>query len=92
MSSESYNNPEIFRLIEQRDAYNTYDGLSLESIELARRLAKELIQNIPKPVMCEGCKDGKNYYMAVSLHYYASRELDSIADVEYKNDLKQSDY
>lgn len=89
---ESYNNPELFKLIEQKDMYNPYDGLSLESRELAKRLAKELVQNIPKPVMCEDCREGRNYYMAVSLHYYANRELDSIADMEYKKFVKQLDY
>ena len=75
---ESYQNDTIFELIEKRDAFNPYDGLSLDDINKTKELAKHLVNNIPKPAMCENCKEGENYYMANSLHYYASRDLDSI--------------
>jgi hypothetical protein len=42
-------------------------------------LGKQLIENIPPPEMCEGCTAGMNYYMAVSSHYYNSKELDFVA-------------
>lgn len=85
---ESYKNDTIFKLIDNRDAFNPYDGLSLDDLNKTKELAKKLVNNMPKAAMCENCKEGENYYMSNSLHYYASRELDSIAKEEYKNHLK----
>lgn len=77
---ESYQNDTLFKIIEKKDAFNPYDGLSLEALQKARELAKNLVKNMPPPSMCEGCTPGMNYYMANALHYYNSRELDSIAN------------
>lgn len=85
---ESYKNDTIFKLIDNRDAFNPYDGLSLDDLNKTKELAKKLVNNMPKAAMCENCKEGENYYMSNSLHYYASKELDSIAKEEYKNHLK----
>jgi hypothetical protein len=43
---------------------------------------------MPPAVMCDECKPGMKYYMANALHYYKSRELDSVAHVYYKIHLK----
>lgn len=69
----------IFQLIEKKDALNPYDGLSLYETQKAEELGKIFIKNIPPPSMCETCINGRNYFMASSLHYYKSKELDSIA-------------
>lgn len=64
------------------------DGLSLDDLNKTKELAKKLFNNMPKVAMCENCKEGENYYMSNSLHYYSSKELDSIAKEEYKKHLK----
>ncbi|MFA6087022.1 hypothetical protein [Mucilaginibacter sp.] len=81
---ESYKNDTIFSLIERKDALNPYDGLSLEALQKAKQLGKDLVKKMPPPAMCDGCTAGMNYYMANALHYYNSRDLDSIAKSEYK--------
>ena len=81
---ESYKSDSIFSLIAKKDAFNPYDGLSLEAINKAKELGASLVKNMPPPVMCDDCKPGMNYYMANALHYYNSRELDSIANAEFK--------
>ncbi|GGB72691.1 hypothetical protein GCM10007424_10800 [Flavobacterium suaedae] len=86
---ESYSNEEIFKLIEKEDAYNPYDGLDLVSFNNAKQRGEKIALNIPLPVMCEGCEDGMNYYMATCLHYYKSEELDSIAKSEYRRFINQ---
>lgn len=86
---ESHPNDTIFNLISKRDAFNPYEGLGLTNSNKAKELGKKIIQNIPPPKMCEGCKDGKNYYMANCLHYYKSKDLDSIANSEYKKFITQ---
>lgn len=78
----------IFQLIEKKDALNPYDGLSLDEMKKAEELGKSLIYKIPPPSMCENCPPGINYYMATSLHYYKSRELDSIARSLYKEHIR----
>lgn len=85
---EGYKNDTIFRLIEKKDAFNPYDNLSPDALDQIKELAKDLIKNMPKPAMCENCKDGENYYMANALHYYASYELDSIANEAYKKQMR----
>lgn len=86
---ESYKNDTIiFEKIGKIDAFNPYDGLSPETIELSEKLGSKIVINMPPPSMCEGCKEGDNYYMAHCLHYYTSRELDSIAKEAYREYLK----
>lgn len=81
----------IFKLIETKDAFNPFDGLSLSAVMKAKQLGQKLIENMPsKPAMCENCKPGMNYYMATALHYYMSAELNSIAVSEYKKDMKSN--
>ncbi|WP_323033788.1 hypothetical protein [Paracoccus sp. (in: a-proteobacteria)] len=78
----------IFESIRKKDALNPYDGLSLSEMKQADSIGKALIKNIPPPKMCEGCEGDMNYYMATSLHYYNSRELDSIARSLYKEHIR----
>jgi|GEM_PF-1106084 len=78
----------IFRLIEQKDALNPYDGLTLEEMKIADEIGKTLINKMPPPAMCENCPPGMNYYMATSLHFYKSNELDSIARKLYKEHIR----
>lgn len=86
---ESYKNePAILSMIAKKDAFNPYDDIAPEELELATELAKKLIQNMPPPTMCDECPSGVNYYMANSLHYYSSKELDVIARNAYKKHLK----
>ncbi len=82
--TEAYNTtPQILELIQTKDAFNPYDGLSLDGIRTADSLGKSLITNMPAPAMCEGCTTGMNYYMATALHYYGSKELDQMAKKMY---------
>jgi hypothetical protein len=81
---ESYKSDTIMKLIQRKDAFNPYDALSLDAINKAKQLGIQLIKNMPPPVMCESCGNEKNYFMATALHYYNSRELDSIAKAEFK--------
>ena len=87
---ESYKTDNVFKLIQKRDALNPYDGLNLEAIRKAKFIGEQLVQNMPPPTMCEGCENDMNYYLANSLHYYNSKELDSIAKSEFKKQ-KQAD-
>ena len=88
---ESYKNDTIFQLIEKKDAFNPYDGLSIEAVNIAKDLGRQLVKKMPPPSMCEGCKNGENYYMANALHYYNSKELDSIAKAQYKIHIKEDE-
>jgi hypothetical protein len=72
----------------KKDALNPFDGLTLYEIQKAEELGKQVIKNMPPPAMCEGCTEGMNYYMAVSLHYYNSKELDIIAKNIYRRHPK----
>lgn len=84
---EGYKSDSLFNAIEKKDALNPYDGLELEALNLARSLGKTLVKNMQPPSMCDGCKTGMNYYMANALHYYNSKELDSIAHKAYKKHI-----
>lgn len=79
---------EILARMEKLDAFNPYDGLSMEEMTIADSTAKALMIGMPTPGMCEGCKGEKNYFIATALHYYNSRELDSLAKKYYRKHLK----
>lgn len=87
----SYNNDSIFTMINKIDVYvNPYDAFYLEGdrIKLLDSLSHSIPLHIPPPSgLIEGV-DGRNFYLCNCLHYYASKELDSIARKEYKNELK----
>ncbi len=69
----------IFKLIRKKDAFNPFDGLYGDARVYAQKIGIDLIRKMPLPAMCEGCKGDMNYYMATALHFYKSKELDSIA-------------
>lgn len=81
---ESYKNDSIFKIIERYDAGNPYDGIYGQPVLDAKKLGAEIAKNIPSAQMCEGCTEEQNYFMATCLHYYNSKELDSIARAAHK--------
>jgi len=78
------NDSTIFAKIESKDALNPYDGLDLEALIFIDSLSKKFVNDIPPPAMCEYCDNGENYFMAIILHYYASKEFNNIARKQYK--------
>lgn len=74
----------IFKLIEKKDAFNPYDGLTLKETIIAEDIGVNLIKNMPAAIFCENCAEGVNYYLATALHYYSSKQLNSIALKYYK--------
>lgn len=87
--NEGYQNDSIFELMKKRDLFNPYDEIDFDEIDSARANGKKIIKNMPKPWHCDDCKGNENYISANCLHYYASRELDSIARISYKAHLKR---
>lgn len=85
---EGYQNDTLMRMIRKVDLLNPYDDIDFEDIDYARSLGRKIIENMPKPYHCEDCKGHENYVSSNCLHYYASRELDSIAQSAYKKHLK----
>lgn len=78
----------IFRMISKYDLYNPYDGFTdykMKSKNLLDSLGSSVPKNLP-PFWHADEQDnkGKNVYMCTCLHYYKSRELDSIALSEYR--------
>lgn len=89
---ESYQNDTIFKLIRKKDISGSDDFIVwITEIEIARKLGREFALNIPDPeYKFDDYKIGQKYYMSSCLRYYASRELDSIAHVEYRKHLNNS--
>lgn len=90
---QSYDNDTILILIGKKDLLNTYDEIDFSDLHNAKRIGKNVAVNIPNPeYKFDDYKIGQKYYMSTCLRYYASKELDSIANVEYKKHLKNSSY
>ncbi len=88
---QSYGNDTILVLIGKKDLLNTYDGIDFSDLDNAKSIGKEIAINIPDPeYKFDDYKIGQKYYMSSCLRFYASRELDSIAHVEYKKHLNNS--
>lgn len=83
---ESGQNDSVFQM-ERKNLYNPYGVLSLDEMNETRRLAKDFVKSIPKPLICENCKEDEYYYLKNCLHYYASCELEFIAKEAYKKHL-----
>lgn len=82
---ESYKGTDAIKEINKRDAGNPYEGIyDPKLFKKIDSIAKEFVKNIPPPALCDECKKDQNYFMAQALHFYVSRELDSIAKVELK--------
>jgi len=80
--------PRIFELIEKKDAFNPYDGLSLDEMRKADSIGVLFIKQMPSPKMCENCGDGVNYFVASCLHFYNSKQLERITRTMYKSHAK----
>lgn len=94
---EGYKNDSIWLLMSKEDWFNPYDGIDLADIDTAIVIGKKIIQDLPKETYFNSEeffyeKDEskhKNYISATCLHYYISRELDSIAKEAFKNEVKR---
>jgi hypothetical protein len=89
---EGYKNDTIFKLMEKKDLFNSYDAIDFTTIDFARELGKQIIIKMPAPyikieVGNEYLKN-KNFISYNCLNYYSSKELDSIANSEYEKMLK----
>lgn len=82
---EAYKSTDAMKEISKIDVGNPYDGIS--SPELFKKIDSigvDFYKKIPLAELCSECEKSQNYFMAQALHFYASRELDSIARVELK--------
>ena len=57
--------PRIFELIEKKDAFNPYDGLSLDEMRKADSIGVLFIKQMPSPKMCENCGDGGELFCSI---------------------------
>jgi len=79
---ECYKSTDAMKEIYKKDVGNPYDGIySGKLFDRIDSIGKNFAKKIPPPSLCE-CKPGQNYFMAQALHFYRSKELDSIAKVE----------
>ena len=83
---EGHQNDTILRnLIQKRDVQNPYEAIYNEDIKKAAQFGRKIAKGIPIATLgCEECHNGEKYITANCLHYYKSRELDSIARAEFK--------
>lgn len=90
---EGYKNDSIFKMMAKKDFFNfSGDNFDYEILDTAEVIGKRIIKNMPPPyvkVEDEVDLSRKNFISANCLRYYASRELDSIARIEYKKHLKR---
>lgn len=87
----SYSNSDtILKLIGKTDAFNPYDGI-YSYLEKNWKYIDSIGKSIPKNAPTLWLDDYKdhNTYLCNCLHYYESRELDSIAKKEYKKNSKR---
>lgn len=92
---EGYQNDTIFKLMGKKDFFSPLASVNIAEANNADILGKKIIQNMPKPIipLCDDCNQKEllkmNYISSNCLNYYASKELDSIARIEYKKHLKK---
>lgn len=87
------NNDTLTRILTSKDLlYYNANPLEFQH-QWADSLALDVIQNQPLPIFphCEDCDESreakKRFICGNCLNYYASRELDSIAEVAYKKHI-----
>lgn len=87
------NNDTLTRIVTSKDLlYYNANPLEFQH-QWADSLALAVIQNQPLPIFphCEDCDESreakKRFICGNCLNYYASRELDSIAEVAYKKHI-----
>ncbi|MES2447559.1 MAG: hypothetical protein V4546_10290 [Bacteroidota bacterium] len=82
---ESYKGTTALTEINKIDLGNPFDGVyDLVLLKKIGSIGKDFVKKIPLPSLCSDCSEGQNYFMVQALHYYRSRELDSVAKVELK--------
>ncbi|WP_396179773.1 hypothetical protein [Flavobacterium sp.] len=94
---EGYKNDSIWLLMDKEDWFNTYDAIDFTDLDTAMIIGKKVIKDLPNEVyfnsqefFSENDKSKhKNYISSTCLHYYISRELDSIAKEAFKNEVKR---
>lgn len=92
--TESYKNDTLVKIIAKKDFLNQPEIIGnwdvfLEAFEKGRNISTKIPQPT-YPKFEEGNKEEfykKNYYLASCLNYYKSRELDSIAKIEFSKHL-----
>lgn len=85
---EGIGNDSLRIILEKKDLFNLNSDMDFSTIDNARKLGKKIIKNMPNAYIKidkgeEHLKD-KNFISNTCLMYYASRELDSVAESEYK--------
>lgn len=87
---ESYSNDTIFALIEREDLFNPYDGFYTREkfVVKADSVGRAISKNLPPTNYKDYGKS--NYYMATCLHYYTSKDLDSVARREFKKYIREA--
>ncbi|MES2487935.1 MAG: hypothetical protein V4581_18555 [Bacteroidota bacterium] len=84
---EGLGNDSLRIVLQNKDLFNKNANADLALSEEARELGKKVINQMPKPYIKidkgdEALMD-KNFLSYYCLQYYASRQLDSIANAEY---------
>ena len=86
--NQGLENDSLKIILKSKDLFNPNLNLDFSTIDLARQSGKNSILQLPKPFIKvdvgEENLQTKNYFSYTCLKYYASRELDSTAQEEYK--------
>lgn len=78
-------NDSIRIILKNKDLFNKSQELEFNTIDSARILGHKIIINLPEPyIKIDEGSINKNYISYNCLKYYASKELDEIAMIEYK--------
>ena len=87
---ESYRNDSIFKLIEEEDVLFQYnDNFNIVVLKSINENAKKIAKKAKEPIYkVDDYKSGQKEFLKNCLLYYKSKELDSIANSEYKKMLK----
>ena len=80
-----YDGTDTMKEIKKRDAGNPYEDFPTGMQGKIDSVASEFVKRIPPAELCDECDNGRNYFMAQALHFYKSRDLDSITKVAFKN-------
>lgn len=88
---EGLGNDSLRILLKDKDLFNKSLELDFNTIDGARQLGSYIVINMPKPfIKFENENDlNKNFISYNCLKYYASKELDSIANIEFTKTLKK---
>jgi len=91
---EGIGNDSLRIILEKKDLFNQNSDIDFPTIDKARALGSEVIKKMPKAYIKidkgEEYLKQKNFISHNCLVYYASKELDSIANVEYEESLSKN--